>query len=226
MTKFSSRAELLASGAREVTMEEMDWVSGGSTASADELDPEEIVVVGERPHGPSIGGGGGGTNLAFAGFFATHSSYGDNPKIDLELDLDFILGPDADPDGDGDPNATDLTPFDDTIVVTAPYNSTSLIIIDRCGSGPTQGIPDYYRGIYIGHACLTHDENYGPSSSVSRYDADLQLAKDIASILTANGLSAREAKAVGAAYFLGVRAGGGLFYEGAGERDISSDRFR
>ena len=35
MTKFSSRAELLASGAREVTMEEMDWVSGGVTDGSD-----------------------------------------------------------------------------------------------------------------------------------------------------------------------------------------------
>lgn len=38
MTKFANRANLLASGAREVTMEEMDWVSGGAT-DASELYP-------------------------------------------------------------------------------------------------------------------------------------------------------------------------------------------
>lgn len=117
MTKFSSRAELLASGARTLSLEELDWVSGGSTASAHELDAEEITVTAPHRHdgggggvGVGSGNGGGGTNLAFAGFFATHGSYGSSPKLD-DADLLMVADPDGDADADGIPNGTDIDPL-------------------------------------------------------------------------------------------------------------------
>ncbi len=51
MTKFSSRAGLLASGAREVTMEELDWVSGGAPDDPDGADTfkDHAPIISPRP---------------------------------------------------------------------------------------------------------------------------------------------------------------------------------
>ncbi len=222
MTKYTNRASLLASGAREVTMEEMDWVSGGqpetTTGTMDPAHIDQIVVNG----------------VPFNNFYlfsaAISSQFGNLTLTYSNVAPNFVTNgsnaaqTDPDVDGDGIPNESD--PVDDTITVTAPTNSSSYSQLDYCGSGRFQGIPDFYKGIYIGLACLTHDESYGPSSLVSRFDADKQLGDDITSILIANGISPTEAGNVGQVYFLGVRTFGAIFYDGAGARDYLSDRYR
>ena len=54
MTKYTNRATLLASGAREVTMEELDWVRGGDGVS----DSSAISGAGwQNYNGVSVGNG-------------------------------------------------------------------------------------------------------------------------------------------------------------------------
>jgi hypothetical protein len=89
-----------------------------------------------------------------------------------------------------------------------------------CGSGWTNGlVPDSVYGVNISYACFVHDRNYSADSTMSRVDADWQLALDIARILEAAGISSGFAADAAMLYHVGVRTGGYFAYEGQGRGD-------
>lgn len=91
---------------------------------------------------------------------------------------------------------------------------------DYCGTGWNQHlVPDYFGGISIKFACYTHDQNYGPDSTMDRAEADAKLAKDIALTLVLNGVHPVQAAMVAGIYYSFVRAGGGSAYEGQGRNN-------
>jgi hypothetical protein len=61
-----------------------------------------------------------------------------------------------------------------------------------------------------------HDLNYGPNSTMSRSQADWQLAMDIYKILTDAGVRSGAAAEAAMVYHLGVRIGGIFYYGGRG----------
>ena len=76
--------------------------------------------------------------------------------------------------------------------------------------------PDSVYGVDISYACYVHDLNYGPNSTMSRSQADWQLAMDIYKILTDAGVRSGAAAEAAMVYHLGVRIGGIFYYGGRG----------
>ena len=162
MTKFSSRAEVLASGAREVTMEELDWVSGGGNVedssaiigtlwqNNNAVGPiPEIVVTGNpfnnfHLFSAAISSQFGNLTLTYSNV-APNLVNGQFPNVTNGFNI-AQTDPNGDADNDGDPNSSDPTPFDGTIVVTA-------------GSGGHQGFVVFADGRLMrdaaGHVFIT-----------------------------------------------------------------------
>lgn len=129
MTKYTNRASLLASGAREVTIEELDWVSGGAglTALGDRqyimyrIDPASAGGVTDDGKGMITVIANGLSDFArdllqtfgISGGHASGSASGDGAGGGTTV---AQTDPNGDIDGDGIPNNQD--PVDDTIVVT------------------------------------------------------------------------------------------------------------
>lgn len=76
-------------------------------------------------------------------------------------------------------------------------------------------VPDAPFGYDFSSICAVHDDNYGPSSTVSRYEADTIFREALHEACRAQYGDAWLCHASAEVYYIGVRLFGGWFYEGA-----------
>jgi hypothetical protein len=102
------------------------------------------------------------------------------------------------------------------LVVTAQEYKPHEITKDWCGGNDWSLItPDFYRGVYLGKICKTHDQEYAELSPVSKLEADHYFYIGIIQTLEKSGISRFEAHSVASTYFAGVRIFGGSHFEGS-----------